>query len=513
MPGQLVPVGPFIGGLNTFSDPAALADNELVECLNFELDLDGSLRSRPPIVDRGVSIPLDTTGNFLLLGYYYAPGNVPYLLGSDGLSKTYYFDGTSWTLLTSTFAASAMTQFDGKAWLLAPVGSANPGGYWTPSGGFVADANMPKGNVIVAHKFRLWVAAGAGAMTNSTRLYFSNVLGSPSFWTVSPDFLDVGAGDGQDIVQVVVYYNTLLVFRTSSIYAFQYSSDPTTGTTSLIVPGVGLASRDAIVQYESYIYFMHEEKAYEFTNNRATQINIKTTFEAVSEAGLYQNYAVSIFNKRVLFSYFDTLYVFSLRTRTWTRWRSTEHGAVGKVIEQETASGAITAVLNSSVQVPLGGSRSAKTLFLTDETTSETENFTCVIQTKNFNYDASSIYKRLFWWGVDAMFRGEIVGQAVPITFVQRVTWGDLLSTTWAVLLDFTWAQPLTDLFQAVTTRDTSGSSAIRKFVKMNKSFRFRQVYYRVTFETDGSLDSAPVRLFSLMTYVNPKQRVSKAVS
>ena len=42
MPGAPIQVGPFVGGLNTFSDATAIADNELTVCENFELDLDGS---------------------------------------------------------------------------------------------------------------------------------------------------------------------------------------------------------------------------------------------------------------------------------------------------------------------------------------------------------------------------------------------------------------------------------------------------------------------------------------
>jgi len=515
MPGDAIQVGPFIGGLNTFSDPTAVADNELVECLNFELDLDGSLKSRPPFVDLGINFPLGATGNMLLLGEYFAAGGVPYLLASDGLNSTYYFTGTNWVLLTNTIAASSMVQFDSKAWLVAPVGAANPGGYWTPSGGFVADTNMPKGDVIVANKYRLWVAAGRDATVNGTRLYFSEVLGTTPFWKVVPDFIDVGAGDGQNIVQLKVYYNSLLVFRTDSVYSFQYTSDPAAGQTSLVIPGVGLSDKDTLVSFESYLYFMYDDKAYEFVNNRVTQINVKVPFTAITRTGLYKNFAVSVFNNRIIFSYYDTMYVFSLKTRTWTRWRSTLRGPIGKIIPRISSSGFEEAITHSSSAVPAGGGRVAKTLRVTDGVTTDAEAMRCVAQTKNYNYEVSSAYKRLFWWGVDAVFRGEVVAIATPITFNYTVTWGQLrtMGATWGLLRSFTWAQPISGTLAVETVRDTTGAGSIRKFVKFMKSLRFRQITFKVDFECDGSTSTAPVRLFSLMTYVKAKERVSKPVT
>lgn len=512
MPGENVTIGPFVGGLNSFSDPTAVADNELVECLNFELDLDGSLVSRPPIVDLAINFPLQATGNMLLLGYYYAPGSIPYLLASDGLSKTYYFNGTAWVLLTNTIAASAMVQFNDKAYLVAPVGSANPGGSWDPGGGFVADATMPKGDSIVAYKFRLWIAQGKNATANGTRVYFSNIFGTTPFWAVSPNFVDIGAGDGQNIVQIVVYYDSLLIFRTNSTYTFTYSSDPAAGVASLILPGVGLADKNCVVSNESYLYFMYQDRAYEFINNRANQINTKAPFQAITKTGLYQNFCVSVFNNRIIFSYYDTMFVFSLNTRTWTRWRSTQRGAIGRIITLATA-GTPQAVVSSSVAVAAGGSRVAPTFRITDIVSTDAETMQCVAQTKNYNYEASSAYKRLFWWGADAVFRGQVTAIATPITFNYSVTWGQLLAHTWHELLNFTWGQPISGTLSVQTIRNTSGSGSMRKFTKFLKSLRFRQINFRVVFDTDGSTSTAPVRLFSLMTIVSPKETVSKPVT
>lgn len=511
---QQVAIGPFTGGLNTFSDPTAVPDNALVECLNMDLDLDGSLVSRPPIVDRGINFTLGATGNINILGYYTSAAGSPYLLASDGDTKTYFFNGTTWELITDTFAASAMVQFDNKAWMTAPVGSTNPGGWWTPTDGFNAEANMPKGSVIQSFKSRLWIAAGEEASANGTRMYFSKILGQVDFWAASNDFIDIGVGDGQNIIAVLVYYDSLLVFRTNSIYRFAYSSDPAAGDVSLTVPGIGLATRHSVTAMENYVYFMYEDRAYEFLNGRANEINVAVPFEALDLSGTYLPKAVSYFSNRIIFSYYDTMYIFSLRTRTWSRWRSTVHGGIGKFYENLAASDAEpTAICHSNRIVPAGATREANTLHITDAITLESEAFSCVAQTKNFNYDAPSVYKRLMWWGVDAIFKTRVDAIAFPISFVQTVTWGQLKDTTWGAVKSFTWSQPFSATISAETIRDTAGTGSMRKFVKFNKSLRFRQIYFKVSFDTDGSINSAPVRLFNLMTYVKAGQRVSKAIT
>lgn len=515
MPGEPVQIGPFIGGLNTFSDPTAVADDQLVVCENFELDLDGSLMSRPPFVVQPGDFPLGATGNPLLLGYYFGDGNVPYLIASDGLNSTYYWNGTTWTLITATFAATAMAQFGGKAWLLAGPTAGAPGGYWTPGGGYVIDADMPKGDTIVTYKQRLWVSPGKNAPSNSTRLYYSGVLGVPDLWPAAPDFIDVGSGDGQSIVTLVVYYSTLIIFRTNSIHGLQYTADPASGTVAIIVPGVGLNDKNCVVPFENYLYFMYDDKAYEFVNNRAAQLNVPVPFESGSRIGIYQAYSVSKFNRRIIFAYWDRTYVFNLRTRTWTTWASPERGTIGKLVELDDATEDITGIAFSSTAVAPGVGRVAKTLQISDSFNTSTENFLCTIQTKNYNYEIGAAWKRLFWWGAEAVFRGEIKGVANPIAYTTNGTWSQLRATTWGALRlgGQTWGALTFDSYSVDTTRDTSGSGAMRKFVKFRKSLRFRQIYYRVIFESDGSTSTSPVRLFLLVTYVTAKERVSKPVT
>jgi hypothetical protein len=514
MPGAAIQVGPFIGGLNTFSDPTAIADNELTVCENFELDLDGSLKSRPPIEDLEIDFPLGATGNVDFLGNFFTSAGVSYLIASDGLSSTYYFNGTAWVLITNTFAAAGFVQYDDKAWLTAPVGSANPGGYWEPVGGFTADANMPKGECIVTFKDRLWIAEGKNTTGNGTRLYRSRTLADPSLWQVTNDFIDVGSGDGQNIVQLVVYFNTLMIFRTESTYGLQYTSDPAAAVVSLIIPTVGLASKDALAQFETYIYFMYENKAYEFVNNRAAQINVKVPFFSTTTTNIYLPYAVSEFNQRILFTYFDQTFVYNLRTRSWTIWKSQTYGSFGQFYFRSNNDDKSIVLGHKNTIVPAGSPRVAPLLQITDEYGTVEEPMECRIQTKNFNYQASSIYKRLFWWGLDASFKGTVVGTAVPITQSFTVTWQTLFNNeTWGSMLQYVWGSPQSGSPPISTSVTESAVTFRRVFTKFLKSLRFRQIFFRVLFTTNGAADQAPVRLFSLTTYVNPKQTVSKEIT
>ena len=139
---------------------------------------------------------------------------------------------------------------------------------------------------------------------------------------------------------------------------------------------------------------------------------------------------------------------------------------------------------------------------------------TCQIQTKNFNYQASGIYKRLFWWGLDARFKGTVVGTAVPITQTFTVDWQTLFDTsTWATMLGFTWQSPTAGTGEVSTSVTESALTFKRIFVKFLKSLRFRQIFYKVVFTTTGIAGDSPVRLFSLTTYVNPKQTVSQEIT
>ena len=514
-PKRAMQLGPFMKGLNTFSDPSAVPDDGLAELLNMELDLDGSLVSRPPFHDTGINMPLGVSGNMVILGFYYTPLGAEYLIASNGLSSTYYLSGGAWVLLTNTFSATAMTQFDDKAWLLAPVGSVNPGGAWSPSLGFVAEPNMPKGTVIVAFKFRLWVAQGDQAVVNGSRLFFSKVLGITPFWPVAPEFIDIARGDGQNIVAIRTYYQSLLIFRTASIYKYEYGTDPAAGTIEVSVPNIGLDSRWSLAAHENYFYFSYDDRAYEYLNGRANPISQAITFSSTgSRSGYTVPLAVSIFNGRALFTFYDTLYVFSLTTRTWSRWRAPSRGGIGRILERRNDSSTPPQAYAMRA-IPPVGPRVAPLYRISDAITDDFEDFDCMVRTKIYAFDTPQLYKRLFWWGIDGIFRMDVTAIVTPIVYGGRVTWGELYSkgVTWGQLLNGTWGRPIAAGLSVETVRPELGATAQRKFVKFNKKLRFRQLQFEIAFSTRGDAQTAPVRLFSMHAEVTQAQSVSKAIS
>lgn len=515
MSGQPVPAGPFVGGLNTLSDPGAIADVEMVVCDNFEVDPDGALKTRPPFVDTGVDALLGASGDFRLLGTYYDSTGAPRLVAAVGANGTAYFNGTGWTTITSTFAASAVVQFNGVLYLLAPIGVA-VSGYWNGTT-FTADPNMPHGNAIVAYKSRLWVSTG-----NSV-IQYSSVTPDGNFWTIGGTAggqFTVNAKDGQSVVGLMVAFGSLLIFRTTSVWQFTYSTDPAYGAQQALVPDVGLSSADALAQFENIIYFMFDGKAYVLNGANATQLNVNVPFRATSRVGIYQPYSVSVVGRRVIYGYYDTQYVWNLRSRTWTTWTSAYSG-IGKMLQVSGADTGDSAVYltASSVSVSLTGTRGASTLFFTDGYGQATEAapFTARMQTKTYDYGTPFNYKRLFHWGADLIFKSQVTGAVVPVVYATQVTWGQLraMGRTWGQLLNYTWGQPAVGSFDATTTIPgaSAGTAPIRKAVRFGKSLRFQRIYFTLSFVVDGSTTTSPAKVFGIETFVDEKQLVSRQIS
>lgn len=327
MTGDILRLGPFTGGLNLASDPTILENEELIECLNMELDIDGSLVYRLPIQ---VAVTGATNKRFLIFGSVIFSG-ILYLFGTqDGKTFVSSDEGVTWTELNPGAVSRecvCMVVYQKTVWMPATPGSANGGIKWTPAGGAVAVAAMPRGTDAVVHKNRLYVCPGRTASTNESRLHFSEAANFDT-WP-GTDFVDVNPGDGTSLNAVIVYQDNLLLFKDESTFYLAYDLDPADAILREVNSVLGVKDQFAVIQHENTVYTIYHGDVYEIVNLDWNLINLKVPFVfddtlPPSTTARFEDQHISLLGDRLVARFFNRTYIFSLRTRTWSEWRKTE---------------------------------------------------------------------------------------------------------------------------------------------------------------------------------------------
>ncbi len=521
---EILRLGPFNGGLNISSDPVLIQDNELIECLNLELDTDGSLVSRPAI---DVTFQGAANQRLFIFGSVVFSGVLYLFACRDAKTWISSNEGSSWTELNPgglSRECKTMEVYNNTVWLPATPGSANGGISWTPLSGPAAVAALPRAEKCVVHKNRLYICPGETATTNESRLSFSQ---SADFTTwPGSNFIDVQPGDGDTLNNVVVYQDNLLLFKGESTHVLAYDLDPVDAILREINPVVGSTGSLGVVQYENTVYNMHRNKIYEITNFNFSFLNLKVppVFDNALPTGTtarYEKQHLSLLGERLVVRYYNRTYVFGLRTRTWSEWSKTDNTSTiewhifGPLVRARdlSGSGVDSYYTGYSFDVSSGG---YKVIRIRDGRTSDssegtgTHIFHCIATTKDYDMADPVRYKRLFWWGADLLTGNDAVGSVLPITLVTSITWDALNTETWGDL--FTWGNPTAGAvpFQETIPGDTIINT--NKLIKFGKSMRFRKINFSVMLITDGTPEQ-PTAIFQYTALVGMKQLVSKRAS
>lgn len=519
---QAIRLGPFTGGINTASDPTAVADSELVDCKNFELDIDASLVSRPPIVETTNNSGI-WTNRIVMIGRAILAG-VEYVIGSNS-DGTYAFDGTSWVTIKSGLHSRVALQFQDFVFIVAITGSVEDGGYWDGDT-FTTDANMPNGEAAVFHKARMFITPGLSSTGKAAhQLKYTDPISIstpvPFIWPAS-GVVSVGQGDGEFLVDVVIYNDNLVLFKQDSTYVLAYDTQPVDAILRKINNNIGATSRQCVALYENSIFVLHEGNVFEIVNYDFQRINFKVPFlfDGTSPGTRIEEIFLCTLGDRLITRYFNRVYVYGLKTRTWTRWESASsvlHN-FGPLVEFPS-----NEVLQTNKKFYAGSSISEVEKVFTisdgfDAVTIESEigtNFEieCQILTKNYDLADSHHYKKLYWWGADIISVNTVVAVVNPITTEISVTWDDLSLKTWDEISGATWAAPLVAVSFSEETTVADASNVGRKFIKFLKALRWRQINYQVTLMNDGTVTQGPCRIFSLTVLVSSKQTIVKQIN
>lgn len=519
MPGFPAKLGPFVGGLNTLDDGSTIADQELQECINFDVNPLGALVSRPPVTAVG-GPTVWAGGNVLALGYFrFATGN--YLIVSNATGTYYRLGSGGWVTIAANLLSTSAVQYGDNVFILAANGSSVGSGKWNPSAGFSTIISMPKGQKIIIYKERGLIAAGETAPLNSSRLYLSKVTDLTD-WT-SPlgvtATVDISPGDGQHLVDIVVYNDVVMCFKEDSTYSFSYATLAANAVVRNISPTIGVPTHHCAVVFENQLYAYHNGKVYELIKSIFTPINVKVPFlyDATSPGTFVYPVFLTLFGDRLLVRFYNRVYAFGLRTRTWSRYTSTFY--VGPLVAEP-----INAV-NSVLPRFFGGSciSNDNQIFTIQDGFDNiaTESFTCTVITKNYDMShqirvgryfitQSHKFKRQYYWDVLVQTGNDVVGTAQPIVNQTSVTWGQLATYQWGALN--TWGNPL--IAPAVVTKDVVvGTPNFQRLIRFPKALRFRSINYRIDMPTTGKLSEGPVKFFEIIAMIATKAGVPAEVN
>lgn len=370
---QAIQVGPFTGGLNNISLAGEARDTEVVDLVNLEVSVDTSLTSRPPIeAIAGSTLPTTNTIGWDVLGVYRVTNSEWYLIVSvpkDGTTNVdttvkAYLNGIVGTGETVTIIkqcaginnrVTSMVQFKDKLFFNVDATATDRGFWWnkTSSLGGTTVATMPRGNVMISWKTRLWIS-GTGQAADGDRVWFSTINSSgplPDTWGAA-DFFDTAPGEGGFITAMIPSFNNLIIFKNDGTWRFSFPSQPAKGVVDKISGDVGCASKNAVCDFENYMYVYDQGRVYEMVNSNFSQLNRFVNFaeDTLSVDSVAPGVELCIVNRRLLVRYFNNVYCFTIDSKAWSQWR-TYAGTPGRFISLPADSN------SSSPSIYIGASR------------------------------------------------------------------------------------------------------------------------------------------------------------
>lgn len=555
-------IGPFSGGINTYSDPAMIADDEMTDCRNFDMSLDGSLVSRPPwnvlvatktTSTAGGTSPPISWQNVIYTGTYegnrFVVTNTTHV-GGNSAAFVYFVEGPAGGSLTKIADGefSGAHRYANDVYLVPDAvnnASTATGYVWDLAGGLVTPINnMPTGYSSIIYKDRLWIS-GRRNVPNNSRLFFSEIADFDN-WP-GTNFFDINPGDGDAVHQLAVYQDNIVIFKDNATYVLAYDTGPAQAVLQVINTDIGATGRYTVDAYENSIFVLKYNQVYEMSNYDFVRVSVKLPFEYDESLSLtnppnseYYKWAIwlRVVGDRLVVRFYNRIYVYHLRLRSWTRWESLDEninylGPIRMLDNTNTANlrGYETYVAGSclgrNVDAQGPGTSGAWNMYFKifkfedryNSTNTENGNIVpafpsvainLTMTTKQLDVGLSHRFKKLMHWGVDCYTGNSVTGTLYPFSIAYKIPWSSLLGTHWHDLN--TWEYPL-QVIPSTTQEIGSGTGLQVKFVRFPKALRFRLLKFQVDMSTVGNLTDGPAYLYSITAFIGAKQIVPNAVN
>jgi hypothetical protein len=495
-----------------------IADNEVYDLTNLEVDLDGSLVNRPAIAEltlnwtTGGSVAPSPITNLRIIGRYRPnDGRIFLVISVSGTVRLINASSGIAEPVTATVDAVTCIQYNNKLWVIPAPGSASSGGQFDATAAtvtYTAVAAIPQGESAVLYKERIFVGCGINATSNTARVRFS-AIADPTTWNGVDNF-DVSPGDGEKLVDLVVVANDIIILKEHSTYRFTYSKAPSAADLSVVDTKIGVPAINCAVVYNSNtVYVLHDNAVYELVNSLYKRISAAVSLTQVLDVTLnaYDTYGLTLFRDRLFVRYYTNLYVYSLRVQRWSKWTTARK--FSKLTVVATAGlGLDTAYAHSAT------SDLANKIFLfrDDRVTGvgSTESYDWSMQTKITHFQMPHQFKVISHGHVELATSGNFTTTIRIPNSVQNPTW-DYEEA------NFIWDDPGNwddfDLtaYSAVVAPG-AGEYNVKDVKSIRQKFRFRTMYILMSGAAIASTNGADssVKIIGMVVFLREAQLTPK---
>ena len=539
------PLQQFTAGLNNYWDQSSINDNELASVINFEFTSNGAMTSRPAIWlekdSEGTAIATPAEDEpFDFIGTYIRADGTRFLVAvTDDKTWIYNITTKAWTQI-ATFRASDSTQYLNKIVLCSET---QAGGYWE-AGTFTSTPTMPYLGGIELFQTRFFGFGVQGTATANI-IYWSNISTagpsgtSTSVWNWEDEFgaklyVEIGGGDGQWVTALAQGYNDIVVFRNRSTYRFSYGELPQEGTMQVMQQDIGAENRRCVVKFENAHFVLSGQTLYRYQNWLYYPLNSeRVRFQPDDSYERRFEHAISLVGSRCIVYHNGAIYVYDIKTNTWSQWTSSSRigyfVTVPRRYEDEFEE--LFYGVSGSAEIDAPGVTDYSMYRIEDKptTSSGTEEMTCSLRTKIYDFNTPVEWKRLYFWTADITTARIVRAVAVPVAIRETalaVHWDELSSDgqydnsfyTWDELSkedEFddrfgTWDRPKTPGTIETVIEDFPQGQLIRMETKLDTALRFRRIFFELYLSCDGTAATSPVQVFSLIPMVGAKAKIAR---
>jgi hypothetical protein len=410
-------------GLDISDAPGRIPDTELIQCQNWNLGLYGELVKRTGLVSKtNIGFPSTPT---TIIGYLVTT-TLNQIIARTGNQLYYSSDGaTTWTLIGTYNNIEYGVQYNNIFYMVRRDDIMVQWDGTTAS----TIAGSPTGTACLIFKEML-VVINSFSTTIPSRVLFSFPF-HPEQWTYN--FIDIRVGDGDVLTAIGVLHDVLHVFKQESTWAIYPAADLTAWTVRTVSPAIGCVSRYAPMEVEGFLYFVGPRGFYRTDGYNFTELSMplrdifrkqSTGLQSVNQVPVvwWEDKIIMILQ---IFSNPPTWD--SWATRTWdslatTPWDSSTgatyywfvyHIRLNQWSQWVPAPSANMIVSNMlAVQGPVSprgiyfGSRQNdnKVWRYGDPVYQDSgQNYDCIVETKDLDFDEPTFVKRGMWIGVEAL--------------------------------------------------------------------------------------------------------------